>query len=116
MALTAERLGLFGGLAEGVRIKVRRRGASDGESFWARAALRLLGLSHAPSGRRMGEFLSKVSESDVEGLLEAARRLARRVAPAVIGHEVEARVFVPVFVDGAEVEVGGELFEGAGRS
>ena len=137
LALTAERLGLFQDLSEGVRIKVRRRGASDGESLWALvaslaagggalsdldglrsdpAALRLLGLSHGPSGRRMGEFLSKVSESDVEGLLETARRLARRVAPAVIEHEVEARGFVPVFVDGTEIEVGGELFEGAGLS
>ena len=38
MALTAESLGFFGDLAEGVRIEVRRRGASDGESFWALAA------------------------------------------------------------------------------
>ena len=29
LALTAERLGLFGDLAEGVSVKVRRRGASD---------------------------------------------------------------------------------------
>ena len=125
LALTAERLGLFQDLSEGVRIKVRRRGASDGESLWVLAAslaagggslsdldglrsdpaaLRLMGLSLAPSGRRMGEFLSKVSESDVEGLLEAARRLARQVASAVVEHEVEAGGFVPVFVDGTEIE------------
>ena len=137
LALTAERLGLFRDLSEGVSVKVRRRGASDGESLWALAAslaagggalsdldvlrsdpaaCRLLGLRHAPSGRRMGEFLAKVCEADVEGILEAARRLARRVAPAVVEHEVAARGFVPVFVDGTEVEVGGELFEGAGRS
>ena len=30
LALTEERLGLFGDLAEGVSVKVRRRGASDG--------------------------------------------------------------------------------------
>ena len=62
----------------------------------------------------MGEFLAKVSESDVDGLLEAARRVARRVAPSVVGHEVEARGYVPVFVDDIETEIGGELFEGAG--
>ena len=137
LALTAERLGLFKDLSEGVRVKVRRRGASDCESLWAlvaslssgggslcdldalrsdAAARRLLGLRHAPSGRRMGEFLAKASGSDVEGLLEAARRLARRVAPAVVEHEVAERGFVPVFVDGTEIEVGGALFEGAGPS
>ena len=137
LALTAERLGLFGDLSEGVSVKAGRRGASDGESLWALVAslaagggalsdldglradpgaCRLLGLSHAPSGRRMGEFLAKGSEADLDGLLEAARRLAGRVAPAVIEHEVAARGWVPVFVDGTEIEVGGELFEGAGRS
>ena len=123
LALTAERLGLFGDLSEGVSIKVRRRGASDGGALsdldGLRAdpgACRLLGLSHAPSGRRMGEFLAKGSEADLDGLLEAARRLAGRVAPAVIEHEVAARGWVPVFVDGTEIEVGGELFEGSGRS
>ena len=83
LALTAERLGPFGDLAEGVSVKAGRRGASDGESPWA---------------------------------LAAARRLVGRVAPAVIGHGAAARGWVAVFVDGAEIEVGGELFEGAGRS
>lgn len=137
LASAAGRLGLFEDLSEGVRVKVRRRGASDCESLWAlvaslaagggalcdldvlradATACRLLGLRHAPSGRRMGEFLAKASGSDVDGLLAAARRLARRVAPAVVAHEVAVRGFVPVFVDGTEIEVGGALFEGAGRS
>ena len=125
LALTAERLGLFGNLAEGVSVKVRRRaGRSDGESLWALvaslaagggalsdldalradpAARRLLGLRHAPSGRRMGEFLAKGSEADLDGLLEAAWRLAGRVAPVVIEHGVAARGWVPVFVDGTEI-------------
>lgn len=34
-ALTAERLGLFKDVAESVRVKVRRRGASDCQSLWA---------------------------------------------------------------------------------
>ena len=37
-ALMAERLGLFKDLSEGVRVKVRRRGASDCESLWALVA------------------------------------------------------------------------------
>ena len=84
LALTAERLGLFGDLAEG-----------------------------ASAARGV---LAKGSEADLDGLLEAARRLAGRVAPAVIEREVAARGWVAVFVDGTEIEVGGELFEGAGRS
>lgn len=35
LALTAERLSLFGDLSEGVSVKARRREASDGESLWA---------------------------------------------------------------------------------
>ena len=123
LALTAGRLGPFGDLAAGVPVKAGRRGASDGGALsdpdGLRAdpgACRLLGLSHAPSGRRMGEFLAKGSEAGLDGLPEAARRLAGRVAPAVIGHGAAARGRAAVFVDGAEVEVGGELFEGAGRS
>ena len=54
----------------------------------------------ASTARRMWEFLSKVSESDVNGLLGAARKVAKRIAPAVIKHEVAERSYVPVFVDG----------------
>ena len=43
-ALTAERLDLFGDLSEGVSVKARRRGASDGESLWSLAGL--LGAAH----------------------------------------------------------------------
>ena len=34
----------------------------------------------------------------------------------VVAAPLTARGFVPVLVDGTEIEVGGELFEGAGRS
>ena len=33
LVLMAERLGLFNSLSKGVRVEVRRRGASDGESL-----------------------------------------------------------------------------------
>ena len=49
-----------------------------------------------PDGGVPGEGL----EANLAGLLEAARRLAHRVAPAVVEHEVAERGFVPVFVDG----------------
>ena len=42
-----------------------------------------------------------------------ARRLAARVAPAVVDHEVAARGYLPVFVDGTAIEVDGALFEKA---
>lgn len=64
----------------------------------------------------MGEFLAKVSVTDVEGLLGATRGVAKQIAPAVIAHEVAEQGYVPLFVDGPEIEVGGELFEGAGKS
>ena len=64
----------------------------------------------------MGEFLAKVSQSDVEGLLGVARNIAAQVAPEVIKHEVTEQGFAHVFPDGTEIEVGGALFEGAGRS
>ena len=51
----------------------------------------------------MGEFLAKGSEADLDGLLEAARRLTGRVAPAVIEHGVAAKGWVAVFVDGTEI-------------
>ena len=137
LASTARRLDLFRALADAVSVKTRCRGPSDSATLWTLiaslasgggalsdldalrsdpTACRLLGLRDAVASRRMGEFLAKVSESDVDGLLGAARKVAKRIAPAVIEHEVEERGYVPVFVDGTEIEVGGELFEGAGRS
>ena len=59
-----------------------------------------------------GIFLAKASKVDVNGVLEAARRLGRQVSPAVVEHEVAERGYVPVFVDSTKIEVGCELFEG----
>ena len=130
-------MGLFRALADAVSVKTRRRGPSDSSMLWSLiaslasgsgalsdldalrfdgVACRLLGLRECPSGRRMGEFLAKVSQSDAEGLLGVARNIAAQVAPAVVKHEVAERGFAHVFPDGTEIEVGGALFEGAGRS
>ena len=122
-------------LGELIRLKRRRRGASDAQMLWALIsslaagngalsdldALRedtptatLLGLDSVPSGRRLGEYLSRMSESQIEALQRLARELAGRVAPDVIAHQRATHGYVPVFVDGTAIEVEGRLFEQAG--
>ena len=80
-----------------------------------RVGQRLLGLGHVPSGRRLGEYLARMDEGQVETLLEVARFLTGQVAPAVVEHEVAVRGYVPVFIDGTGIEVDGKLFEEARR-
>ena len=74
LARTARQYGLFDLLDEAVRVKVRNRGATDAETLWAMIA-----------------SLARLRTCDVKGLWEAARRFAERVAPLVVGHEVETR-------------------------
>ena len=111
-----------------VRVKERARGASDGEMLWSLVASlsagngslsdldalradpvgrRLLGLRSAPTGRRLGEWLSRLGRLEARALWGVAREFAKRVAPSVVEHELEARGYVPVFVDGTGVEVDG---------
>lgn len=136
LAAIAHRFGLPEQLARAVCLKRRRRGASDAEMLWSLVASlaagngalsdldalrtdpvgqRLLGLSEAPSGRRLGEYLSRMGEREVEALLGVARQVTAQVAPAVIEHEVATRGYLPLFIDGTGIEVDGELFEGAAR-
>ena len=75
-----------------VSVKQRARGASDAEALWIaslaagngalsdldalredRVGQRLLGLGDVPSGRRLGEYLARIDEAQVETLLEVAR-------------------------------------------
>ena len=119
-----------------VSVKQRARGASDAETLWSliaslaagngalsaldalredRVGQRLLGLGRVPSGRRLGEYLARIDEAQVETLLAVARGLAAQVAPAVVEHEAAVRGYVPVFVDGTAIEVDGKLFEEARR-
>ena len=58
LALTAERLGLFGDLAEGVSVKVRRRGASAGESLWALVAS-VESTAGAPAGGNLTDVIQR---------------------------------------------------------
>ncbi len=134
LARTAKRFGLFELLDGAVSVKVRDRGASDAEMLWAMIAslarghgalsdldaLRsdavagaLLGLRRAPEARRAGEWLARLRTRDVKRLWDAAVRFAERVAPAVAAHEVEARGYVPLFIDATGIEVDGGLFERA---
>ena len=134
LASAARRHGLFDRLAEAVSIKVRARGASDMETQWSLVAslaagngalsdvdalrgdevqCELLGLGTAPSSRRLGEFLARLTKWDVERLEAAARHLTASVAPSVVAHEVTGKGYVPVFIDGTGIEVDGRLFEHA---
>ena len=136
LAEAARRFGLSDRLADAVSVKRRNRGASDAETQWSLVAslaagngslsdldaLRgdgvqreLLGLSSAPSGRRAGEFLSRLTKWDVDELLEVSRHLARCLAPDVVEHELAEKGYVPVFIDGTGIEVSGRLFEHAAR-
>ncbi len=131
----AERLNLPRALSA-LSVKLRARGASDAETLWSpiaslaagngalsdldalredRVGQRLPGLGHVLSGRRLGEYLARIDEAQVATLLEVARSLAAQVAPAVVEHKAVVRGYVPVFIDGAAIEVDGKLFEEARR-
>ena len=136
LAEMARRFGLGERLADAARVKKRNRGASDAETQWSLVAslasgngslsdldaLRaddvqreLLGLSSAPSGRRAGEFLSRLTKRDVERLHGVSRHLAQCLAADVVAREVAEKGYVPVFVDGTGIEVSGRLFEHAAK-
>ncbi len=128
----AERLNLPRALSA-LSVKQRARGASDAETLWNliaslaagngalsdldvlredRVAQRLLGLGHVPSGQRLGEYLARIDEAQVETLLEVARSLATQVAPAVVEHEAVVRGYVPVFI--GSLWASGRLHPGGG--
>ena len=134
LARMARSLELPRQLTQALRLKRRRRGASDAEMLWSLIAslavgngalsdldalrgdpvgCRLLGLGQAPSSRRAGEYLARFGAAEVEALLGVARRLSAAVAPSVIAHEVASRGYVPLFIDGTAIEVAGRLFEQA---
>ena len=60
-----------------------------------RVGQRLLGLGHVPSGRRLGEYLARMDEGQVETLLEVARFLTGQVAPAVVARPCAFRISPP---------------------
>lgn len=136
LAQLARETGLLEQIAQRIRLKQRRRGASDAEMLWSLVAslasgngalsdldalrqdpatAQLLGLGTVPSGRRLGEYLTRMGETQLQSLQSIARHLARQVAPTILAHQVETLGYVPVFVDGTAIKVDGRLFEGAGK-
>ena len=131
----AQHLGLPQLLEEAVRLKQRRRGASDVEMLLSLiytlgqgdGAMRdvdrlgadaprrsLLELEQVPGSRRVGEYLARFEERSLAQLAEVGRRLAKAVSEEVIRHELQEQGYLPVFMDGSGIEVSGEGFEGAG--
>ena len=119
-----------------VRVKRRRRGCSDEQNLLAlilsfcgggghlgdvddlgadSAACRLAGLGAVPGSRRLGEFLARMSDKPLAGLLECARLVSRRLVPQVARHSLETLGYVPVFVDGSGIEVSGRHCAGTAR-
>ena len=136
LAQLARESGLLDPFAQRICLKRRRRGASDAEMLWSLVAslasgngalsdldalrqdpvtAQLLGIDTVPSGRRLGEYLTRMGSTQLDALQPIARHLARHVAPTLLDHQVEARGYVSVFVDGTAIEVDGRLFEGAGK-
>ena len=134
LAIAARRHGLLRDLEGFERCKVRDRGASDQENIWAlvaclasgrgtlsdldslkldEAACEILGLENVSSSRRMGEWLQKIETRHVESLRSISTALARKLAPTIVKHEIKQRGYVPLFLDGTEIEVHGNQFEGA---
>lgn len=133
VAAMAKRLDLPGLLSRAMKLKRRRRGASDSQMLLSaiysltagdgalrdvdrlgqdQARLEALGLQQVPGSRRLGEYLARFDEEAVERLQAVARVLAMRVAPAVVSHLAKTRGYVPVFLDGTAIEVDGAYGEG----
>ncbi len=129
----AERLGLGRMLRQRMGLKRRRRGASDAEMLLSaiyslaagdgalrdvdrlgqdEARLEALGLEQVPGSRRLGEYLTRFDEESLDEFQAIARAVAIRVAPTIVGHLVETKGYVPVFLDGSAIEVDGSYVEG----
>ena len=119
-------------LGDALQIKKRDRGASDAQMLLSliyslaqgegalkdvdrlkldMARARLLGLERVPDSRRLGEFLSRFTEQNIVGFRGVARQLCGFIIQQVIEQEIEEKGFIPVFVDGSEIEVDGHYFE-----
>ena len=119
-----------------VHVKKRRRGCRDDETLLAlilalctggghlnsvdtlaadTAVCRAAGLRAVPGSRRLGEFLTRLSDQALAGLQECARVVARRLTPAIVRHCVATWEYVPVFVDGTGIEVQGHHCDGTAR-
>ena len=108
LADAAKAHGLPDLLGKAVSFKSRGRGATDAETMWAIVACLARGDGSLSD-------LNALRADDVARHLLGLRHVpeARRVAPAIVAHEVEAKGFASLFLDGTAIEVDGRLFERA---
>jgi len=71
----------------------------------------VLGLGAVPNSRRLGEYLSRFDERALSALYGVVQTMVPRVIGDVIDHLESTRGYVPVFVDGSEIEVSGSYEE-----
>jgi hypothetical protein len=135
LSRVARRLRIPELIGKAIRLKERKRGASDREMLMSLiyslcggdGCLRdvdrlvvddtrqgLLGLGEVPGSRRLGEYLVRFDGEAVERLRSVAREAARKVVPEVTSHLRRTRGYVPLFLDGTAIEVDGTHFEKAG--
>ena len=73
-------------------------------------------MENVSSCRRIGEWLQKIEPRHVKSLRSLFTKLARKLAPTIVKHEINQRGDVPLFLDGTEIEVHGGQFEEAVQS
>ena len=134
VARLANQLKLPDLLKDQIHLKKRNRGCDDKDSLLGlihnfcagngklsdmdtlradKPTVSLLGLEDVRSSKRMGEYLTLFTANAVKALYAVARSLRQQIAPDVIQHFIEQKEYLPVFLDGTEIEVTGRYFEQA---
>ncbi len=134
VAAMAERMALPELLEASIKVKKRIRGCNDREMLTGliyslacgngslsdlevfrqdTATLTLSGMERAPGSRRLGEYLARFKNTDMEKLLAVTRTMTGQLLPEVCQREIATRGYVPVFIDGSEIEVSGKYYEEA---
>lgn len=112
LAHLAPESGLLDLFAQGLSLKRCQRGATDAEMLWSLvsslasgngalsdldalrqdpATARLLGIYTVPSGRRLGEYLTRMGPAQLDALQTIARHLSQHMAPTLLDHQVKTR-------------------------
>ena len=134
VARLANQLKLPDLLKDQIHLKKRNRGCDDKDSLLGlihnfcagngklsdmdtlradKPTVSLPGLEDVRSSKRMGEYLTLFTANAVKALYAVARSLCQQIAPDVIQHFIEQKEYLPVFLDGTEIEVTGRYFEQA---
>ena len=136
LAQMASRLNLPSFLRDAMHVKQRRRGCNDEQMLLSliynlasgngalsdldalridTATRTIAGLEQSPASRRMGEYLSRCTPKDVEALQGVAHAISTQLLADACRREIADRGYVPVFIDGSEIEVMGHYYEEAHR-